>query len=468
MLRAEREGAEHVAQALLLIGRQFGPEGVAHLGMPLGEGSRLVEHHRVNASGRLEALGVAHQNARLGPLADTHHHGRRRGQPQGAGAGNHQHRHRRQHPVREALLGGQEPPCGKGEERHGEDDRHEDAGDAVDQLLDRRAAPLRLAHRTDDVGQQRRIAAPRHLEAEAVAAVDRAGKDAVARMLGTGKRFSREQALVDVRPAGDDPAVGRQPLARTHLDHVARLQRRQGDELHPARPLDAHRCGLQSAQLAHGIRGAPAGPHLEHPPQQDEGHHDARRFEIEVRLDPPFEPEAGEEKVEDAEEVSHSGAGRHERVHVGGAVAELAPGAAEEAAAQHEDHRCREQPQQVTGPRLPAPDHSDDRHGHRQREGPHGTAAQRTVFGFAFALGGVERLVLAGEKQVVARLLHHAAQGLGGAERRVVADAGRRGGIVDRGLGDPLLTAEHLPHPCGAGRTAHARNGEDRIDGAVF
>ena len=60
------------------------------------------------------------------------------------------------------------------------------------------------------------------------------------------------------------------------------------------------------------------------------------------------------------------------------------------------------------------------------------------------------------------------AQRLGGADPRVVADAGRRGRIVDRGVGDALLTAEHLPHPCGAGRTAHTRNGKDRFDGPAL
>ena len=62
---------------------------------------------------------------------------------------------------------------------------------------------------------------PRHLDVERAAAVDRPGKDLVARLLLDRQRFAGHRRLVDVADPGDDAAVERNLLAGPHDDDIA-------------------------------------------------------------------------------------------------------------------------------------------------------------------------------------------------------------------------------------------------------
>ncbi len=106
----------------------------------------------------------------------------------------------------------------------------------------------------------------------------------------------------------------------------------------------AYRLGTQTHQAAYGRRGVALGALLHAAPEEYEGDDYGRRFEVEVRLDATFCPELREEQVEEAECVCYARAACHKRVHVGRAVAELAPCPREEAAPEDEDHGRGQQP----------------------------------------------------------------------------------------------------------------------------
>ena len=381
MFRKFFEGAESLPVRVAALG----PHEVRHLGTPFGQRSGLVQHHDIDPDSRFEALGVLYQNAVLGPFADSGHDGRGRRQPQGAGAGDDEHRDQRQQAVREPVLRVQQHPRCERDEGDADDHGHEDARDAVHELLHRGFAALRLLHQPDDLRQQGFAPDLRSREAETSPLVDGSGEHRVPGAFGCRHGLSGEHAFIDIGTALGDGSVHGDPLAGTCQQQVAGPDFGDRDLVLPSVRRDAdHRCGLKSHQLADGFRGVVAGAGFEQAPQQDEGDDDARRLEIDVGMNAPGFPESGKEHVRHAEKIGHSGASGHQRVHVGRAAAELPPGIDEKITPQYEYHRGRQQPHEFVGIGHPHPEHPHNDYRHRQGDGPRRAAFQCAV---AFARG---------------------------------------------------------------------------------
>ena len=121
----------------------------AHLARRHGAG--LVEHDRVHAAGGFQDLGALDEQAELGAAAGTDHQRRGRGEPERARAGDDEDRDGRGEREARALAGAQ--PEAQGGERQNDDDRHEDARDAVGEALDRRLAGLGVLDEPRDLRQ---------------------------------------------------------------------------------------------------------------------------------------------------------------------------------------------------------------------------------------------------------------------------------------------------------------------------
>ena len=107
-------------------------------------------------SSTLERFGVLEQHAGVAPRPVADHDRHRRRQAERARARDDQHRDGVDERVRQTRLGPDDAP--DDERQHGDDRddrRHELAGDAVGQPLDRRAAALRLGDHAHDLREQR-------------------------------------------------------------------------------------------------------------------------------------------------------------------------------------------------------------------------------------------------------------------------------------------------------------------------
>ena len=155
-----------------------------------------------------------------------------------------------------------------------------------------------------------------------------ARQHAVGRLFPHRHRFAGYHGLVYIGVVfGEDVAVDGYLLSLPHLDGVAALQGGHGHLAQFAAAHQACRLGRHAHELPDGRCGAVLGAFLEPPSGEHEGDNHDRGIEVGVPLDAPCAPHgvAGE-GVERAEEERHRRAQRHERVHVGRGVRQLAPG----------------------------------------------------------------------------------------------------------------------------------------------
>ena len=166
-------------------------------GLPFGQRAGLVDDQRLQAPRLLQRRRIADQHAHLRAAAGADHDRRRRRQAERAGAGDHQHRDRIDQ--RRRGSAGEPPRHAEGQRGDRHHDRHEHAGDAVGEPLDRRLRALRLGDQPDDAGEQRRAAHARRLAGQQAVLVQRAGEH-----LGAGapwpRRGSRRSACSRRRP----------------------------------------------------------------------------------------------------------------------------------------------------------------------------------------------------------------------------------------------------------------------------
>ncbi len=101
-----------------------------------------------------------------------------------------------------------------------DDRRRVPGGEAIDELLHRRAFGLRLLHQVDDARQRRVVAAPGDGDDQRAMPVDGAGEDLVARRLLHRHRLTGDRRLVDVGASVGDGAVEREALAGAHVHHL--------------------------------------------------------------------------------------------------------------------------------------------------------------------------------------------------------------------------------------------------------
>ena len=190
--------ARRKAQHLRLV--EAGQRDDRHdLRLAFGQRAGLVDHQRVDLLHALERLGVLDQHALLRAAADADHDRHRRGKPERAGAGDDQHAHRGHQAEGEARLRAERRPGGKGNERDRDHRRHEPAGDAVGEALDRRAAALRGRHHLHDLRQQRVAADFVGAHDEAAAAIDGAADHARIFVFGHRHGFAGHHGFIERR-----------------------------------------------------------------------------------------------------------------------------------------------------------------------------------------------------------------------------------------------------------------------------
>ena len=163
-----------------------------------------------------------------------------------------------------------------------DDGRHEPRGDAIGQLLDRRAAALRLADHADDLRQQRVGADPLGAHDEAAGAVDRAAGDRRPAP-SPPDRLAGDHRLVDRRAALDDDAVDRHLLAGPDAQQVADRDVRQRHVLVAAVADAPRRLRRQAEQLPDRGAGLAARAQLEHLAEQHQHGDDDGRVEVRSR-----------------------------------------------------------------------------------------------------------------------------------------------------------------------------------------
>ena len=115
--------------------------------LAFGQRAGLVDDERVDLAQHLDRLGVPEQHAQRRALARRDHDRHRRRQPERARAGDDQHRDRVDQRVAPAAARARRAPRRRTSATAiGDDRRHEPRRDRVGELLDRRAAALRLGH----------------------------------------------------------------------------------------------------------------------------------------------------------------------------------------------------------------------------------------------------------------------------------------------------------------------------------
>ena len=121
--------------------------------------------------------------------------------PSAHGAGDDQHGDRAHQGVRQARVGSEPGPGGERQEGDEDHDRHEPGGDAVHELLDRRAAALGVGDHPDDARQHGVAPDGLGLHDEGTRAVHRPARDRVALGLLDGDRLAAQHRLVDTAAA---------------------------------------------------------------------------------------------------------------------------------------------------------------------------------------------------------------------------------------------------------------------------
>ena len=181
----------------------------------------LVEHDRVDPVGDLERLAAADEDAGLGAATGPDHDRRRRREAHRARAGDDEDGDERGQGERQTRLrAGDEPDDerGRGDD---EDDRHEDLGDPVGEALDRRLRALGALDEVDDPGQRRVAPDTGRAHDERAGRVLGRPDDLVARPDRDRDRLAGQHRCVDRRPALDDDAVDRDPVAGPDAQEVA-------------------------------------------------------------------------------------------------------------------------------------------------------------------------------------------------------------------------------------------------------
>ena len=169
----------------------------------------------------------------------------------------------------QAALAAGDGPDHHGERRQRHHRRHEDRGDTIGKVLDRRPRRLRVLHQTDDLRQRARRPGSGGPHDQRPGAVHRPAHHPGLGGLQHRHRLAGEHRLVHRRTALDDHAVHRQPFSRPHHDEVADGER--GDvavglaAVGEPHPRDRRLQGDEPAQ-APAWSGAWRGPRARGPP----------------------------------------------------------------------------------------------------------------------------------------------------------------------------------------------------------
>ena len=247
-----------------------------------GDGAGLVEHDGVDAAGGLEDLGALDEQAELGAAAGADHQRRRASRGPSAQG---QAMMRTATAAVNAKLALSPVPSQKPSVAtdRSDDDRHEDARDAVGEALDRRLAGLGVLDQPGDLRQRGVGADLGGADDQAAAGVDGRAGDLRARRDLDRDRLAGEHAHVHGGGALLDDAVGGDLLARADDEAVADRELLDGDAALAAVGVeDRDVLGAELQQRLQGGAGAALGLGLEVAPGEQEGGDDARRLEVDL------------------------------------------------------------------------------------------------------------------------------------------------------------------------------------------
>ena len=334
--------------------RQHGPA--------LSERTCLVEDKRLDGVGLLQGIHVFYQNAVARRHPGTGDDGRRRRQPQRTGTGDHQHGHRRQQRLTEVVTDG--VPHQQGEQGDGHHHRHEHGRDLVHQLLQRRLAHLGVLYQRDDLAEAGVLPHRSGFNFQHAGAVDGTAQHLVALTARHRQALAGEDRLVQLALAAHDSAVHRHPLTHQYPQPIAAQHLVDGDALPALAAPDGGGFRPQRHQFANGGLGAASGSRFQQFSEGNQGNDDGTRLEVELAT-------GGHPQVKqqiEAVEVGRTGTGRHQHIHVGGAVLDGEPGAAIEAGPDPELHRGGEHQLQPGG-QMPGQQTGHGQHPHQQRQG---------------------------------------------------------------------------------------------------
>ena len=144
MLRAGFGGGTDAEE--LVFGQRRGIN-TAKLGLALGDGSRLIEHHGVGKGHGLKRLAAFIQYAKLRAASRADHDRRRRCKAKRARAGHDEDGDEDIEHELDILAAQRPDDCG--EHRNGHDDGHKYSRDLVGKLCDRRFLALSILHHAD-------------------------------------------------------------------------------------------------------------------------------------------------------------------------------------------------------------------------------------------------------------------------------------------------------------------------------
>lgn len=260
----ERSG---VAEDLRL--RSAEADDVGQLRPAFGERSGLVEGDGCDPAEIFEDGAALDQKTAACTCRKARGDRGRRGDDEGAGATDQEKRE----PFINPIL-----PQAAEEERRDDRDQCRDehharrviAGEAIDETLRRRLLLLRLFDKPDDardgiVGRRGGDAHPQR-----AVTIDGSGKDIRAGFLQDGRALAGHRRLVDAALAGDDDAIGREPVAGTDEDDGARGQAFGGNLHSPAVFFEERRFRHERRQRLYARPRLARGNALQQFPDQEE------------------------------------------------------------------------------------------------------------------------------------------------------------------------------------------------------
>ena len=421
-----------------------------------GDRAGLVEHDRVDPAGALEHLRALDEDAELRAPAGADQQRRRRGQAERARAGDDQHgdgggeRRRRHRPCRRAR----QPSVATAMTMH---DRHEDGRDPVGQPLHRRLAGLGLLRPGGPIWASA-VSAPTRV----ARTTSRPPALTVAPTTPSpGPTSTGTLSPVSMRGV-DGRACPRRPRRRWRSSRRAGRRTRSptaswsiGTRRSAPSREHGHVLGAELEQGAQGGTGPALRPRLEVAAGEQE--HGDRGSDLEVELvacrSPrarvssnvivmPASPASPKNSATARPGERGGDAERDQRVHGGGAVAQVRPARRGGTARRPTSTTGRGQREGEPLPvaELQRRDHRQQHDGHGEDRRPDETGPQRGEPGFGGQLGRIDRLAPGrrgvtgrGERRrAIARLLDGPDEVVGSESGRVVGDSGQLGGVVDR------------------------------------
>ena len=433
-----------------------------------GEGSGLVQNDGVKVAQALKSFSSLEEDSKLRAAAHRNGERGRHGQPHGAGAGYDQHSHRVGQRRLKRVRGSQpDKKRGRGQRQH---HGHEDRAGAVGQPFHGRTRGLSLLDHAGDLCQHGSLAQRFGPASNGAVVVERAGKHAAAGLTRQGRGLAGEHRLVHGGAAFQDGRVHREAFAGQDQHAVSGSDLFERNHLLNAVANAACSGRTQPGERVERSQRAALGAAFQRFAQKQESENQQDRVEIDLAS--IRGPDGGVGGVS----KRHARSQAHQRIHVGGPVAQGADGAQIDAVTSP-GHHGGSQNQQKPAQRVRRKSIKPGQNAHQsvvqcahfapQRHGQQHGAGARGQRCPGLALGSGAKLVrwtfrgIATGKNCVVACRANGINHCGGRSNGRIEDhAGAMGHQIDaRGL-DPGRRAQSLFHVMLAGCAGHAQHGQ--------